>query len=149
VRDFRVGSAYLKTLLIFGLLFVYYSQTEVDLIRLVEFWCHAHDLRERFFGMIQRAITIIQYANTVPQLGFLQILLVLTRYVRTSKLPLDHADCTEPTGRLCKLVGARPSSGNNDLGRLLDCGAGTKTRHVPRLLQLSPSAEFSARMFRM
>lgn len=44
---------YLKTLLVLLLLLVNYTKPEVNLIRLFEIWLHAHNLRERFFGMFE------------------------------------------------------------------------------------------------
>lgn len=43
---------YLQTLVKLLLLLVYDSQAEVDLIGLLEIWCHAHHLRESLFRMI-------------------------------------------------------------------------------------------------
>lgn len=57
---------YLQTLVVFLLLFIYYSETKVNFIRLLEVWLHVHDLREGLFGMFKRAVTVIQYANSVP-----------------------------------------------------------------------------------
>lgn len=64
--------AHLETLLEFALLFVDYAQAEVDLVCLLEVGLHAHDLRERFFGVLKTAISVIQYANTVPEFRLLQ-----------------------------------------------------------------------------
>lgn len=65
-------STNLETLLEFLLLLVNDSESEIDLVGLLEVRLHAHDLRERLLGMLQGAITIIEDAYTVPQLGLLQ-----------------------------------------------------------------------------
>jgi hypothetical protein len=62
---------YLQTLIELLLLLVDYAQSEVDLIGLLEIRRHSHDLREGFFGVVKRTITIIKDADPVPQLGFL------------------------------------------------------------------------------
>ena len=54
-----VGDAYLKTLLKFLLLLVDYAKSEVDLVGLFEVRLHAHYLRECFFGVFERPISII------------------------------------------------------------------------------------------
>ena len=61
----------LQTLVELLLLLVNYSQSEVNLIRLLEIRRHSHDLREGFFGVIEGAIAIVKDTDTVPQLGFL------------------------------------------------------------------------------
>lgn len=53
------GRTYLKTLLEFLLLLVDYAKSEVDLIRLLKIWLHAHDLRKGFLCMFQRAISVV------------------------------------------------------------------------------------------
>lgn len=63
--------SHLKTLCIFGLLLVNYTKTEVDLIGLVEVRRHAHHLRESFFCMVQRAISIVEDADAIPQFRLL------------------------------------------------------------------------------
>jgi len=62
---------YIQTLVELLLLLVYYAEAKVDLVCLLEVGLHAHDLRESLFGMLQRAITIVQDANAVPQLRLL------------------------------------------------------------------------------
>ena len=62
---------YVETLVEFLLLLVYYAETEVDLVGFFKIGLHAHDLRESFLGVLQRAIPIVQYANAIPKLGFL------------------------------------------------------------------------------
>jgi hypothetical protein len=58
-------------LLVLRLLLVNYTEPEVNFIGLFEVWLHAHDLRKRFLGMLQRPIAIVQDANAVPKFGFL------------------------------------------------------------------------------
>ncbi len=64
---------YLQALLIFLLLFVYYPESEVDLISFLKVWLHAHDLRECLLCVFKGAIAIVKYANAIPKLGFLDI----------------------------------------------------------------------------
>lgn len=65
------GPTYLQALLELLLLLVYYAEAEVDLVGFLEARVHAHDLREGFFGVLERAIAIVQDADTIPELGFL------------------------------------------------------------------------------
>lgn len=62
---------YIKTLTELLLLLVYYAQAEVNLVGLLKLWRHAHNLRKGLFGVVEGSIAIVQDANTVPQLGFL------------------------------------------------------------------------------
>ena len=77
---------YLQTLVVFLLLLIYYSETKVNLIRLLEVWLHVHDLREGLFGMFKRAVAVIQDANSVPQFGFLSMVSQYKRSI-TEYLP--------------------------------------------------------------
>ena len=72
---------------VFVLLLVYDSESEVDLIGLVECLVHAHDLRECFFSMLEAAIAIVQNADAVPQLG----LLVLQSVMRNGGIARHEA----------------------------------------------------------
>jgi len=63
--------SYLKTLLVFLLLFVNYAQTEIDLVGLFKVGLHPHDLRKCFFGMLQRTITVIKNSNAIPKFRLL------------------------------------------------------------------------------
>lgn len=62
-----------ERILEFALLLVDYPKSEQDLVLLVEIQILAHpqDRRERFFGMVQRSITIVQYPNSVPEFRIL------------------------------------------------------------------------------
>ena len=51
--------AYIQTLIELLLLFVYYAETKVDLIRLFKGWLHSHDLREGLFGMLERSVPVV------------------------------------------------------------------------------------------
>lgn len=65
--NIRGGSCiYLKTLAVFLLLLVYYTQAKVDFVGLFKIGLHLHDLRESFLGVIQRTVSIVQYANAIP-----------------------------------------------------------------------------------
>jgi hypothetical protein len=57
---------YLQTLLKLRLLLVDDAEAEVYLVRLLEVWLHTHNLREGFFGVLQRAIAVIKDPNAVP-----------------------------------------------------------------------------------
>ena len=59
-------SADLKTLSKFHLLLVDDAQTKVDFISFLKIGCHAHDLRESFFGMIERTISIVKDPDAIP-----------------------------------------------------------------------------------
>ena len=63
---------YVQTLVELLLLFVYYAETEVDLVCLLEVGLHTHDLRERLLGMFERPIAVVQDAYAIPELGFLR-----------------------------------------------------------------------------
>ena len=63
----------LQTLLKLLLLLVDDAEAEVDLVRLFKARLHAHDLGEGLFGVFQRAIPIVENANSVPQLGLFGI----------------------------------------------------------------------------
>ena len=65
------ASSYLQTLLELLLLLVYYTEAEVDLVGLLETRVHAHDLRKGFFGVLERAVAIVEDTDTIPELGFL------------------------------------------------------------------------------
>jgi hypothetical protein len=74
-RTGRIGNNVLEaiqTLVELLLLLVYYAEAEVDLVCLLEVGLHSHDLRESLFGVLQRAIAIVQDANAVPQLRLLR-----------------------------------------------------------------------------
>lgn len=55
------------------LLLVDYSQTEIDLIRLVEVGFHPHDLRKSFLRVLERSIAVVEDAYAIPKLGFLRV----------------------------------------------------------------------------
>lgn len=61
-----LASSHLQTLSELLLLLVDYPKAEVDLICLFKMRFHLHDLRKRFFGVFKRAITVVEYADTIP-----------------------------------------------------------------------------------
>lgn len=63
--------AYLQTLLELLLLLVYYPKAEVDLVGFLEARVHAHNLGKGFFGVLKRAIAIVEDTYSIPELGFL------------------------------------------------------------------------------
>lgn len=82
--SFSFQAAYLKALLVLLLLLVNYTEAKVDLVGLFEIRLHAHDLRKRFFGMLQRSIAIVKNSNAVPKFWFLANLLVKKKITRTA-----------------------------------------------------------------
>ena len=62
-----------KRLLVLLLRLINDTQSEVDLMSLVEVRLHLHDLGEGLFGMIQGTITVIQDTNAVPKSWLLRI----------------------------------------------------------------------------
>jgi hypothetical protein len=64
-------ATYLQALLELLLLLVYYAEAEVDLVGFLEARVHAHDLGKGFFGVLERAIAIVEDTDTIPELGFL------------------------------------------------------------------------------
>ena len=72
---------YLETLPEFLLLFIDDSQTKIDLVGLVKVRLHLHDLRESFFGVLQRPVTVIQNSDAIPKTRLLQI----SQLIRTIK----------------------------------------------------------------
>jgi hypothetical protein len=61
----------LQTLLELLLLLIYYSKAEVDLVGFLEARVHTHNLGEGFFGVLERAVAIVEDTDTIPELGFL------------------------------------------------------------------------------
>lgn len=61
----------LQALIVLLLLLVDNAKSKVDFVGLLEIRLHAHDLGERFLGMLKRSIAIVEYANTVPQFRLL------------------------------------------------------------------------------
>lgn len=61
----------LQALIVLLLLLVDDAKSKVDFVGLLEIRLHAHDLGERFLGMLERSVAIIEYANTVPQFRLL------------------------------------------------------------------------------
>lgn len=66
-----LAHTYVQTLVELLLLLVYYTQTEIDLIRFFEVGLHAHNLGEGLFGMLKRAVAVVENANAIPELRFL------------------------------------------------------------------------------
>ena len=64
-------------MLVFLLLLVNYTESEVDFVGLFEVGLHAHDLRKRFLGMLKGSIAIVEDTNTVPKFRFLVNVLVI------------------------------------------------------------------------
>jgi hypothetical protein len=70
------SNIYLKTLSELGLLLVYYSETEIDLVGLLEIRLDLHDLRESLLGIVVATIAIVENANSVPEHRILSYRLV-------------------------------------------------------------------------
>jgi hypothetical protein len=62
---------YLETLAELGLLLVYYTESEVDLVGLLKVRLHLHDLGKCLFGMFQGSVAIIQNTDAVPEFRLL------------------------------------------------------------------------------
>lgn len=60
-----------EALVVLLLLLVYDAQSKVDLVSLLEVGLHLHNLRKGLLGMVQRPVSIIQDAYSIPQLWFL------------------------------------------------------------------------------
>jgi hypothetical protein len=71
------AGTYVQTLIELLLLLVNYAKTEVYLVSFFKIRLHAHDLRKGLFGMLERAIAIVEDTNTVPELGFLETVSVV------------------------------------------------------------------------
>lgn len=70
---------YIQALSKLLLLLVYYTQTKVNLVGLLEVRRHAHDLRKCFLCVIKRTIAIVEDTNAVPQFRFLSTGQLLNR----------------------------------------------------------------------
>ena len=88
-RD-KLMATYIQTLAELLLLFVYNTESEVDLVGLLKVGLHLHDLRECLFGVVQRSVPVVQDTNPVPQLGFL---FLVSHYISTIR-----QDCYIPSG---------------------------------------------------
>lgn len=98
------------------LLFVDDAKAEIDLVGFLEIRLHSHDLGKGFLGVLQGAISIVEYTDTVPELWFLRRIVGLAkRRNRSNILPLDPVDDTGLAGRLDTPVEDLPSSGSNGL----------------------------------
>lgn len=97
------------------LLLIDYSESEVDLIGLFEIWLHPHDLGECLLGVLKRAISIIQDANAVPQLGLLDLVSPIDIKLDLCDLPSGLGDSTGLVDMQCKLLEDCPSSDSNVL----------------------------------
>jgi hypothetical protein len=107
---------YFQTLSELLLLLVYYAETEIDFIRLLEVWLHSHDLRESLFGMFKRAIAIIQNTNAIPELRLLETRVSERLHtVLRATLPLDQLDGIALVGKQSRPAAGRPSSGSSGL----------------------------------
>jgi hypothetical protein len=63
----------IKTLRPFVLLFIYNTQSEVNLICLFKVGLNVHDLRESLFGIVVTTVSVIEDSYSVPQHGVLRI----------------------------------------------------------------------------
>lgn len=68
----RKASTYFQALCVLLLLLVNYTKTEVDLIGLVEVWLHKHDLGKGFFGVFERAVSVVEDTDPIPEFRFLK-----------------------------------------------------------------------------
>ena len=68
----RKTSIYLQALRVLLLLLVDYPKTEVNFIGLVKVWLHEHHLRKGFFGVLERAVSVVEDTDPIPEFRFLQ-----------------------------------------------------------------------------
>ena len=123
-----------KTRLILPLMLVDDSETEVDFIGLlkvcrrpVSAWkhCAAHgppltrihleNARKGLFGVVKGSVSIVEYANSIPQFRLLYHNELLTECCAQHSSPLDFGDDKEPVDTLYKPWVDRPSSTDNVL----------------------------------
>lgn len=92
------------------LLLVNDAETEIDLVGLLKARLHAHHLRKRLFGVLERAVAIVQNADTIPELG---LLLYVSNHGSprgdAGYIPLGPAGGRVPAGRQSKPAAGRPS----------------------------------------
>jgi hypothetical protein len=136
----RAGSGtHVQALVELLLLLIYYTESEVDLVGLFEVGLHAHHLREGLFGMLKRPIAIVQYSNSVPELGFLLIVSMVALEEKNVSLPWGRTGGKAPADKQSTPAADRPSSDSSDLGMLVAPRANA-TRNLPRLPHTSPLA---------
>lgn len=70
--------SHIQALIELLLLLVDYAETEINLVCFLKTWLHGHDLGEGFFGVLKGSVPIVEYADPVPQLWFLQRQLLMT-----------------------------------------------------------------------
>jgi hypothetical protein len=63
--------AHLQALVQLALLLVYDTETEVDLVGLLELRVHSQHGAERLLRMLERVVALIQNADAIPQVGVL------------------------------------------------------------------------------
>lgn len=85
-----------ETLLKLLLLLVNDTESEVDLVCLLEVGLHAHDLREGFLGVLQRAVAIVQDTNAIPKLRLFGVRQVVQGLLvgRVGLLQIVHHEVT-------------------------------------------------------
>jgi hypothetical protein len=82
------------------LLLVNDAQAKVNFVRFFEVRCHSHDLRKGLLGVFEGAISVVEDANTVPQLGFLAIQVSDSNCRREmGGMPSDLGDGRELAGK--------------------------------------------------
>jgi hypothetical protein len=69
----NIKKTYVKTLLKFGLLLVYYTEAKVDLISLFKVGLDLHDLGKGLFGIVVASIAIVENTDSIPKHGVLGI----------------------------------------------------------------------------
>ena len=104
----------------FLLLLVYYAEAEVNFVGLFKAGLHAHHLGEGFFRMLKRTVAVVENANAVPKLWFLDnVRTKLSLVNRACDLPWDQIDGRALAGRPSKPVASHPSSDSNALRALV------------------------------
>lgn len=68
------SSAYVKTLVVLRLLLVYYAESEIDFIGLLEIGLNVHNLGEGLLGVVVATISVIENTDAVPEHRILYVI---------------------------------------------------------------------------
>ncbi len=66
-------AAYLERLVVLLLLLVNYAEAEINFMGLVKVGLHLHDLGEGLLSMLERAVSVVQDADTIPKSRLLRV----------------------------------------------------------------------------
>ena len=114
-RD-ELRATYVQALVELLLLLVYYAEAEVYFVGLLEVGLHAHNLGKGLFGVFKRAIAVVQDANAIPELWFLQLVSIKSfGDLNECDVPWDPTGGRELADRQSRPVAGHPSSDSNVL----------------------------------